>query len=135
MTKIQRQGAVTPIGPVLRSMIRITIESNNQDSRKVTIKRPRVLCSCYQNDQKRFSTVKVYVNQCTSIQKNNISVHTSTPLVSTCFDPSRESKYNLYWHDCPLKCVHYQQVSPYVPKPYSSMPLSSSWQPLLCCFR
>ena len=47
--------------------------------------------------------------------KNNISVHTSTPLVSTCFDPSRESKYNLYWRDCPLKCVHYQQVSSYVP--------------------
>ena len=46
------QGAVAPIGPLLtspcRSATRITIESNDQGSRKVTSKQSRVLCSHYQ---------------------------------------------------------------------------------------
>ena len=58
------QGAVTPIGPVLtcRLATRITMESNNQGSRKVTSKQSRVLCSHYQvikSDQEWFSVIKV----------------------------------------------------------------------------
>ena len=55
---------VIPIRPVLRSVTGITIESNNQGSRKVTIAAIIEI-----NDQERFSTVKVYVHQCTSPQK------------------------------------------------------------------
>ena len=103
---------VMPIGPVLRSATKIRLESNNQGSRKFTIKQSEVLCSHYQAINCFVSVTKVWVHQFTSVQhlctsvhirtKNNIFVCTCTSTVLIHFDPGHRSKYSLYWPDCPL---------------------------------
>ena len=57
-----KQGAVMPIGPVLRSTTGIKIESNDPGSRKVTIKRARALCSHYQAIKSVIRSV--YISAC-----------------------------------------------------------------------
>ena len=158
VTKILRQGTVIPMEPVLRSMTRITIESNNQGSRKVTIKWSRVLCSHCQMTKSILAQLRsVYISARQYKKKNvqadvlmymesssispfwlRISVHASTPLVSVHFDYGRSSKHMqpiIIGVTAPWNVSVINKYLYYVPKPYSSMPLSSSWQPLLCCFR